>query len=95
MFYRNASSTRLWSHDHNYNITSASDKDFVTSWPGIVTSLPLFQNKVILKRAEEVTFADIIKSAHTLIIAAFKNSMKVKKAQIICQNAILNLYLLI
>ena len=60
----------------------------MTSWTKIMTSEPLFQNTLILRRPGVVTFADIIKIVTMFLKIITKDSRKVKKTEIMYQNPI-------
>ena len=55
-----------------------------------MTSLPLFQNKVILRRPRVAHFAYIIKILITLIKKTFKNSEEVYQVIYICWSSLAN-----
>ena len=56
----------------------------------IMTSLPLFQNKVILRRPRVAHFAYIIKISIILIKKTFKNSEEVYQVIYICWSSLAN-----
>ena len=56
------------------------------SWTKIMTSNPLFQNTLILRRPGVVVFADIIKIVAMFIKTITEDSRKVKELEIIYQN---------
>ena len=60
------------------------------SWTKIMTSNPLFQNTLILRRPGVVVFADIIKIVAMFIKTITKDSRKVKRIKNYLSN--FNLY---
>ena len=67
----------------------------LTSWTGIMTSSPLFQNIFVLRRPRVAIFADIIKIITMFIKKIFKDSRKVKRIRNHVSKCNLYLYFLI
>ena len=60
----------------------------MTLLTGIMTSQPLFQNTIILRRPGVVIFDESIKIIATFIKTTLKTQEKLKELEIIYQNAI-------
>ena len=60
----------------------------VASWTEIMTSQPLYQNVLTLRRHTVANFADIVKISTMFIKKTFKNSKKLKELEIMYSNAI-------
>ena len=64
------------------------------SWTKIMTSYPLFQNDLILRRSGVVIFADIIKIVIMFIKTITKDSRKTKRIGNYLSNSNLYVYFL-
>ena len=67
----------------------------VTSWTKIMTSKPLFQSTLILRRPGVDIFADIIKIVTMFIKTITKDSRKVKRIRNYPSNSNLYVYFLL
>ena len=80
MSYKDARVTKLWSHDHIYNIIWVTWSNFVG---GVMDSnydvITFILEYFILKRLRLTNFADIIKIATLFIKILIKNSNKIKR----------------
>ena len=77
--------TKLWPHEHIYNIICVTRWNFIGDVMDIIMrSYILFQNIVSLRRSGMAVFADIIKIVTMFIKTIFKDS-KLKELEVMYQ----------